>query len=67
LFNFVLKHTIRKIQSNQEGLKLHGTLQILANADNANLLGESKPTFRKAHTFLVSSKKTGIDVIAEKI
>jgi hypothetical protein len=38
LFNFALEYTIKKVQGNQVGLKLNGTHQLLAYADNVNLL-----------------------------
>jgi hypothetical protein len=37
LFNFALEYTIRKVQENQVGLKLNGTHQILAYADDVTL------------------------------
>ena len=33
LFNFVLDYSIRKVQVNQDGLKLNGTQQLLVYAD----------------------------------
>jgi hypothetical protein len=41
LFNFVLEYSIRRIQVNQDGLKLNGTHQLLAYADNVNILEEA--------------------------
>jgi hypothetical protein len=42
LFNFVLEHAIRKVQENQVGLKLNETHQLLAYADEVNLLGDNR-------------------------
>jgi hypothetical protein len=42
LFNFALEYAIRKGQENQLGLKLSGTHQRLAYADNVNLLGDGQ-------------------------
>jgi hypothetical protein len=38
LFNFALEYTIRKVQENQVGLKVNGTHQLLAYADDVHLL-----------------------------
>jgi hypothetical protein len=40
-FSFALEYAIRKVHEKQVGLKLNGTLQLLAYADYVNLLGNN--------------------------
>ena len=46
LFNFALVYAIRRAQVNQDGLKLNGTHQLLAYADDVNILGGSIHTVK---------------------
>jgi len=54
LFNFALEYAIRRVQVNQDGLKLNGTHQLLGYADGVNVLGGSVHTVKK-HTHRNSS------------
>jgi len=47
LFNFALEYAIRRVQVNQDGLKLNGTHQLLVDVDNVNTLGGSVHTIKK--------------------
>jgi hypothetical protein len=47
LSDFSGEKGITKVQQNKEGMKLHGTYQLLAYAEDCYLLGEHTRTIRK--------------------
>jgi len=67
LLNFVLEYTIRRVQVNQDGLKLNGTHQLLVYADDVNILGGSIRTIKgNVEALVAASKETGLEVSADK-
>jgi hypothetical protein len=57
LSNFSRGYVIRKVQENQEGLKLYGTYQSLVYADDVKILGGSVDTMTKKHKCFSSRKQ----------
>ena len=67
LLNFALKYAIRRVQVNQDGLKLNDMNKLLVYAADDNILGGSTHTIKKSTEALVlASKGTGLKVTAEK-
>ena len=67
LFNFALEYAIKRVQVNQDGLKLNGTHQLVAYADDVNILGGSAHTVKEnVEALLVATKETGLEVNADK-
>jgi len=67
LFNFALEYAIRRVQVNQNGLKLNGTHQLLVYVDDANILGGSVHNVKEnVEALIVASKKTRLEGNADK-
>jgi len=67
LFNFALEYTTRKHQVIQDGLKLNVTHQLLAYAEDDNLLGGNLHAVKeKAEALIVTGKEIGLEVNADK-
>jgi hypothetical protein len=62
-----MEYAIRRVQGNQEGLKLNDTHQILVYTDDVNILVGSVHSAKKnTEALVVASKKIGLKVNAEK-
>ena len=57
-----MEYAIRRVQVNQDGLKLNGTHQLLAYSDDVNILGGKKD----AETLAAATKEIGLEVNAHK-
>jgi len=67
LFNFALDYTIRRVQVNQDGLKLNGKHQLLACADGVNILGGSIHMLKGyAEDLVAATRKIELEVSADK-
>jgi len=67
LFNFALEYTIRRVQVNQDGLKLNRTHQLLAYADDVNILGGSIHILKEnAEALVAATREIGLEVSADR-
>jgi hypothetical protein len=68
LFNFSLEYAIRRVQVNQDGLKLSGTHLLLVYADDDVIMLDRRvhTVEKNTGTLGVASKETGLEVIADK-
>jgi len=68
LFNSASEYAIRRVQVNQDGLKLNGAHQLLVYADEVNILGRSIHSIKKnAEALAVARKEMGLEVNVDKI
>ena len=67
LFNFALEYAITRVQVNQDGLKLNGTHQLLAYADDVDILGGSIHTLKKnVEALVAAAREIELEVNADK-
>ena len=67
LFNIVLEYAVRRVQVNQDGLKLNGTHQLLVYTDDVNILGGSIHTVNEnAEALVAAAREIGLEVSADK-
>jgi hypothetical protein len=62
-----LEYAIKRVQVNQDGLKLNGKHQHLAYADDVNIMGGSVHTVKEnVEALLVATKQIGLEINASK-
>jgi len=57
VFNSALEYAIRRVQVNQDGLKLNGTHQLIVYADDTNILGGSVYTIKNKKCSVFARKE----------
>ena len=66
LFNFALEYAIRRVQVNQDALNLNGTHQLLAYADDVNILGGSIHNLKEdAEALVAATREIGLEISVE--
>jgi len=67
LFNYALEYAIRRVQVNQDGLKLNGAHQLLAYADDVNILGGGIHTLKEnAEALVAATREIGLEVLIKQ-
>jgi len=67
LFNFALEYAVRRVQANQDGLKLNGTHQLLAYADDVNTLEGSIHILKEnAEALVAATREIGLEISSDK-
>jgi len=67
LFNFPSEYAIRRVQVNQDGLKLNGTHQLLAYADDVNILvGSIHEIKENAEALVAATREIELEISADK-
>ena len=67
LFNFALEYTVRRVQVNQDDLRLNGAHQLPVYADNVNMVGGSVHTIKEnVEALIVATKEIGLEVNADE-
>jgi hypothetical protein len=68
LFSFALEYSIRKLQQSLVGMNLSRTHQLLAYADDVNLLAVNIGTIKKnTETLIDGSEEDGLEINLKKI
>jgi len=67
LFNFALEYAIRRDHVNKDGLKLNSIHQLLAYADDVNILGGGIHALKEnAEALVAATREIGLEVSADK-